>query len=334
MEIINFMMNKKLKLLLKRLLSSILILFLVITMVFILIRISPGNPAQKYISPKLSPELAQQVRNSFNLDESIAVQYINFLKNIASGDFGISYEYRMPVMKVVLEFLPVTLLLAFLSIILQIILGYYTAILAIKSKNKFTDRILRKLSMVLYVTPGFVLGLILIYIFSVQLDLLPSGSFKSYFFDELSLIGKLRDVFSHLLLPLLTLSLPGAALFFNYFRDGIEEVLQKDFVLYLRASGVREKIIFRKHVLPNSLKPVLSIAGIELGFLLSGTLVTEVIFSLPGMGKLMVTSILSRDYPLVIACAFVSAVFIIFSNFIFDLIKVKFDRRIWKEILS
>ncbi|MEJ5262769.1 MAG: ABC transporter permease [Ignavibacterium sp.] len=328
------MMNKKLKLVLKRLLSSILILFLVITMVFILIRISPGDPAQKYISPKLSPELAQQVRSSFNLDESIAAQYINFLKNIASGDFGISYEYRMPVMKVVIEFLPVTLLLAFLSIILQIILGYYTARLAIKRKNKFTDIILRKSSMVLYVTPGFVLGLILIYIFSVQLDLLPSGSFKSYFFDELSLIGKLKDIFSHLLLPVLTLSLPGAALFFNYFRDGIEEVLHKDFILYLRASGVSEKIIFRKHVLPNSLKPVLSIAGIELGFLLSGTLITEVIFSLPGMGKLMVASILSRDYPLVIACAFVSAVFIIFSNFIFDLIKVKVDKRIWKEILS
>lgn len=328
------MMNKKLKLVLKRLLSSILILFLVITMVFILIRISPGDPAQKYISPKLSPELAQQVRSSFNLDESIAAQYINFLKNIASGDFGISYEYRMPVMKVVIEFLPVTLLLALLSIILQIILGYYTAIIAIKRKNKFTDRMLRKSSMVLYVTPGFVLGLILIYIFSVQLDLLPSGSFKSYFFDELSLIGKLKDIFSHLLLPVLTLSLPGAALFFNYFRDGIEEVLHKDFILYLRASGVSEKIIFRKHVLPNSLKPVLSIAGIELGFLLSGTLITEVIFSLPGMGKLMVASILSRDYPLVIACAFVSAVFIIFSNFIFDLIKVKVDKRIWKEILS
>lgn len=334
MEIINSMMNKKLKLLLKRLLSSILILFLVITMVFILIRISPGDPTQKYISPKLSPELAQQVRNSFNLDKSIAAQYINFLKNIISGDLGISYEYRMPVMKVVLEFLPVTLLLAFLSIILQIILGYFTAILAIKRKNKFTDRILRKSSMVLYVTPGFVLGLILIYIFSVQLDLLPSGSFKSYFFDELSLIGKLKDIFSHLLLPVLTLSLPGAALFFNYFRDEIEEVLQKEFVLYLRANGVNEKIIFRKHVLPNSLKPVLSIAGIELGFLLSGTLITEVIFSLPGMGKLMVASILSRDYPLVIACAFVSAVFIIFSNFIFDLIKVKVDKRIWEEILS
>ncbi len=334
MEIINSMMNKKLKLILKRLLSSILILFLVITMVFILVRISPGDPAQKYISPKLSPELAQQVRNSFNLDEPITVQYINFLKNIASGDFGISYEYRMPVIKVVLEFLPVTLLLAFLSIMLQIILGYYSAILAIKRKNNFTDRILRKSSIVLYVTPGFVLGVILIYIFSVQLDLLPSGSFKSYFFDELSLFGKLIDIFSHLLLPVLTLSLPGAALFFNYFRDGIEEVLQKDFVLYLKASGVSEKIIFRKHVLPNSLKPVLSIAGIELGFLLSGTLVAEVIFSLPGMGRLMVTSILSRDFPLVIACAFVTAVFIIFSNFIFDLIKVKVDKRIWKEILS
>ncbi|MGQ9643464.1 MAG: ABC transporter permease [Ignavibacterium sp.] len=334
MEIVNPMLNEKLKLILKRLLSSVLVLFLIVTMVFILIRISPGDPTQKYISPKLSPELAEQVRKSFNLDKPIPIQYLNFLKNIASGDFGISYEYRMPVLKVISEFLPVTLVLAFLSITLQLFLGYYSALWAIRRKNQFADKLLRKSSIVLYVIPGFVLGLILIFIFSVQLDLLPSNGFKSYYFDELTFLGKIKDIVLHLLLPLLTLSLPGAALFFNYFRDGIEEVMQKDFVLYLKANGVSDKIIFRKHILPNSLKPVLSVAGIELGFLLSGTLVTEVIFSLPGMGRLMVASIFNRDFPLVIACAFISAMFIIFSNFIFDLIKVKIDKRIWKEILS
>jgi len=330
----NFILNEKLILILKRILSSILVLFLIVTMVFVLIRISPGDPTQKYISPKLSPELAQQVRKSFNLDESISVQYLNYLKNIVTGDFGVSYEYRLPVMKVISEFLPVTLILAFSSITIQLVLGYFSAILAIKRRNRFADNFLRKSSIIIYLTPGFVLGLILIFIFSVQLDLLPSNGFKSYYFDELNFFGKIKDIFTHLVLPLLTLSLPGAALFFNYFRDGIEEVLQKDFILYLKSNGISDKIIFRRHILPNSLKPVLSVAGIELGYLLSGTLVTEVIFSLPGMGRLMVSSIFNRDFPLIIACAFISAVFIILSNLIFDLIKVKLDKRIWKEILS
>lgn len=328
------MTKEKLNLILRRLFFSILILFLVITLVFILIRVSPGDPTQKYISPKLSPELAQEVRKSFNLDESILIQYVNFIKNIFSGDFGISYEYRMPALIVVSKFLPVTLMLALLSILIQLVVGYYTALISIRRKNSFLDNLLRKISIVLYVTPSFVLGLILVFIFAVKFDILPSSGFKSFYYDELSLFGQIKDIASHLILPLLTLSLPGAALFFNYFRDGIEDVMNKDFILYLKASGFSDKIIFNKHILPNSLRPILSVAGIELGFLLSGTLVTEVIFSLPGMGRLMINSILSRDFPMVIACAFISASFIILSNFLFDLIKVKIDRRIWKEILS
>lgn len=321
-------------LILKRLLSSLLILFLVITLVFVLIRISPGDPTQKYISPKLNPELAQEVRKSYGLDESITIQYLNFIKNIFTGDFGISYEYRIPVLKVISKFLPLTMLLAFLSIILQLLLGYFTALFSVRRKNCLIDKVFRKSSVIFYVTPGFVLGLILIFIFAVQLDIFPSSGFKSFYFDELSFFGKIKDIAAHLVLPLLTLSTPGAALFFNYFREGIEDVMNKDFILYLKANGLSDKIIFRKHILPNSIKPILSVAGIELGFLLSGTLVTEVIFSLPGMGRLMMSSILSRDFPLVIACAFVSALFIIISNFVFDLIKVKIDRRIWKEILG
>ncbi len=328
------MSREKLFLILKRILSSLFILFLVITLVFLLIRISPGDPTQKFISPKLSSELVQEVRKSYGLDEPIPIQYLKFIKSIFIGEFGISYEYRMPVLKVISEFLPVTILLAFSSLILQILAGYFSALFSIRRINSLVDKLMRRTSVILYVTPGFVLGLILVFIFAVQLNIFPSGGFKSFYFEDLSLTEKIKDISLHLVLPLLTLSLPGAALFFNYFRDGIEEVLNKDFITYLKANGLSDKIIFRKHILPNSIKPVLSVAGIELGFLLSGTLVTEVIFSLPGMGRLMISSILSRDFPLVIACAFVSAAFIIISNFIFDLIKIKIDRRIWREILS
>lgn len=328
------MEKEKIFLLSKRLFSSLIILFLIVTLVFVLIRISPGDPAQKYISPKLSPELAEQIRKSYNLDQPITDQYIKFIQNIFTGDFGVSYEYREPVVKVISEFLPVTMLLAIISITFQLLIGYLTALYSIKRKNSFVDQFLKKISLAVYVIPSFVLGVFLIFIFSVVIDFFPSGGFKSYYFDELSTFGQIKDILSHLVLPVITLSLPGAALFYNYFRDGIDDVLHKNFILYLKSSGMNEKTIFRKHIIPNSLKPILSVAGIELGFLLSGTLVTEVIFSLPGMGRLMISSIMSRDFPLIIGCAFTSAFLIIFSNFVFDLIKVKLDRRIWKEILS
>lgn len=328
------MEKEKIFLLSKRLFSSLIILFLIVTLVFVLIRISPGDPTQKYISPKLSPELAEQIRKSYNLDQPITDQYIKFIQNIFTGDFGVSYEYREPVVKVISEFLPVTMLLAIISITFQLLIGYLTALYSIKRKNSFVDQFLKKISLAVYVIPSFVLGVFLIFIFSVVIDFFPSGGFKSYYFDELSTFGQIKDILSHLVLPVITLSLPGAALFYNYFRDGIDDVLHKNFILYLKSSGMNEKTIFRKHIIPNSLKPILSVAGIELGFLLSGTLVTEVIFSLPGMGRLMISSIMSRDFPLIIGCAFTSAFLIIFSNFVFDLIKVKLDRRIWKEILS
>jgi len=151
-------------------------------------------------------------------------------------------------------------------------------------------------------------------------------------FNDLSVIEKILDYFSHLILPLLTLSIPGALLFYSYLRSSIETTYQKNYILFLRANGTDEETIFKKHVIPNSIGPLLSIFGTELGILLSGALITETIFSLPGMGRLTVTAILTRDYPLVVGSVFISGVFVLLANFLADTIKVKFDKRLNTEL--
>jgi peptide/nickel transport system permease protein len=137
-----------------------------------------------------------------------------------------------------------------------------------------------------------------------------------------------------LVLPLITLSAAGIALFYKYIKESMDEVLHQTFVINLRAAGMSEKKILRKHVIPNALRPLISVAGIELGILLGGALITEVIFSLPGVGRLTIDSILSRDYPLVIGCVFTAGVVMILANFLADIIKLKIDKRLIKGILN
>jgi peptide/nickel transport system permease protein len=328
-------MNKDfLKALSKRIVTSLITLFLLVSFLFILIRLSPGDPTQKFLSAEFSPELKQKVFENFKLDQPIFEQYLNFVANIFKGNFGISYGYRQPVLLVVWQFLSFTLVFAALSFLIQIIVSSFLAIRTIKSKGKIFDKTVLNISLIFYAVPAFVLGLSLIYIFSVQLDMFPSSGLRSLDFESNSFLGKIQDYIYHLALPLITLSLAGIALFYKYLRESLEDVYQRNFILNLRASGYDENTILKKHVLPNAVRPLLSIAGIELGILLGGALITEVIFSLPGMGRLMMDSIFARDYPLVIGCALIAGVLMIASNFLADMIKMKLDKRLIKGLLN
>ena len=316
----------------KRLSSYIFTLFLLVSLIFILLRLAPGDPTLKFISPVMSPLLSENVKHSFALDRSVAEQYFYFIKNILSGDFGISYNYRIPVTEVISGPLTFTLIFASISFSIQVSFSFLLAFLIKKIRGGFLDRLLSRLSFFIYSIPTMIIGLVLIYFFSVKLNILPSSDLHSMDFNDLSVIEKILDYFSHLILPLLTLSIPGALLFYSYLRNSIETTYQKNYVLFLRANGTDEKTIFKKHVIPNSIGPLLSIFGTELGILLSGALITETIFSLPGMGRLTVTAILTRDYPLVVGSVFISGVFVLLANFLADTIKVKFDKRLNTEL--
>lgn len=208
------------------------------------------------------------------------------------------------------------------------------ALRSVRNAGSIFDKVLNKISIIVYATPAFVLGVFLIFLLSVNIDLFPSSGLKSLDNDSFSFIGKILDYLKHLALPLITLSSAGIAVFYKYLRENIEDVYGQNFILHLKASGYADKVILRKHVIPNAVRPLISIAGIELGMLLGGALITEVIFGLPGMGRLMMDSIFSRDYPLVIGCALVAGFMMIFSNFIADLIKIKIDKRMIKGLMN
>jgi peptide/nickel transport system permease protein len=328
------MKNEIYKALLKRLLSSLVVLFLLVSFIFFLVRLAPGDPTQKYISPQLSPELAQQISESFNLNEPGYVQYFSFVKNIFTGDFGVSYNYRQPVLYVIKDYFLFTLLFSSISLIIQLMVSYLLVKLALRKAGGVLDKALSEYSLVLFATPSFVLGLILVYIFSVQLDLFPTSGIKSIYHDDLSFLGKLNDYFIHMILPLATLSLAGIAVFYRYLRDSMEDILSQSFITNLRSAGYTEKLIFNRHILPNAIRPLISVAGIEFGILLGGALITEVIFSLPGMGRLTVAAIFNRDFPLIIGCSFAAGLMMIVSNFIADLIKIKIDKRLVKDLIQ
>lgn len=322
------MKNTVSKIFIKRIISSVVILFLIITLVFFLVRLSPGDPALKFISPSLSPELANQVRESLNLNDPVLLQYWGFLTGALRGDLGVSYNFRRDVMSVIFDYLPFTVLFISVSFILQLLLSLWLAVKSVKKINGVLDKMLSNAALVLYATPVFVTGVFLVFIFSELFDILPSSGLKSFDFDDYGPVGKIADYLRHLVLPFMTLSLIEIAIFFRYLRDNLEDVYNKLFVLNLRANGLSEKNILLRHVIPNAINPLITIAGIELGLLLGGTLIIEVVFGLPGMGRLTIDAIFSRDYPLVIGCTLVAGALVILANLIADIVKASIDKRL------
>lgn len=322
------------KTLLTRLLSSILTLLLLVSFLFIIIRLSPGDPTDKYISAKLGSELSERIAEKFSLNQPVTDQYLSFVSNVFRGDMGVSYNYRLPVFEVVWEYFSFTLVFASISFIFQMSLSIWLALWVIKKRDKWLDNFVTNTSLFVYSIPAFVLGVTLIYVFSVHLDLFPISGLKSLDHDGLSFFSQILDQLYHLILPLITLSAGGVALFYKYIKESMDEIKNQTFILNLRASGLDEDIILRKHILPNAIRPLISVAGVELGIILGGTLITEVIFSLPGMGRLAIDSILSRDYPLVIGCVFTAGAVMILASFLADLVKLKIDKRMIKGILN
>ena len=326
--------SKVAKTLFYRFLSSLLTLFLLVSFLFILIRLSPGNPTDKYVSSKLGNELSEKMSEKFSLNEPVVDQYFSFVSNIFSGELGVSYNYHLPVLNVVWEYFSFTLIFATISFILQISMSIWLVILVIRNQNKWLEKLASNFSLFVYSIPAFVVGVALIYIFSVSFNLFPISGLKSIDYDRMSFFQKVFDQLNHLILPLITLTAAGIAMFYKYLKENIDEIKNQTFIINLRSTGLEENIILRRHIIPNAIRPLISVAGVEFGILLGGTLITEVIFSLPGMGRLAIDSILSRDYPLVIGCVIIAGFSIIVANFLADLVKLKVDKRLIKGILN
>jgi peptide/nickel transport system permease protein len=282
----------------------------------------------------MSPELSQKVKEKFDLNASLDKQYFEFIQNAARGEFGFSYNYREPVMDVVLRYFSFTLIFVVLGIILQIMVSFSLALISVRNRNSLMDKGLSRLTLIFYSTPVFVSGLILLYIFSYKLGWLPFSGIKSLDHYQMGFFRALLDYASHLILPIISISLVEIAIFYKYLRDNIEAAYNAPYVLFARADGLSERSILVKHIIPNSINPLISIIGIELGVLLGGTLITEVLFGLPGMGRLTISAILTRDYPLIIGCTFISGAAVIAANMAADLLKALIDKRMIKGAIN
>jgi peptide/nickel transport system permease protein len=300
--------------LLRRLLHAVFVVWGVVTVVFFLVRLT-GDPAAFLVDQTATQEEIAHVRRLLGLDRPLLAQYTDFLRAVPRGDFGTSIRDKRPAMSMVLEhFWPATVELALAALVLSTVLAIPLGVLSATHRNGALDHLSRVASLFLQSMPAFWLGLMLILLFAVMLGgLLPAfGS------------GTLR----HLLLPALTLAAAPLAQNVRLIRSGMLEVLQQDYVRTARAKGVAERGVVYRHALRNAAIPVITVTGLSLGFMLSGAIVVETVFSWPGMGRLIVQAVPGRDFPVIQAGVFVFALVFVGINLVVDVLYSVVDPRV------
>lgn len=299
--------------LLRRLLFLIPVIVGVSVGVFLMVHLMPGDPARIMAGIDASQEDIERVRVSLGLQDPLPVQYIRFVGRALTGDFGESFRTRKPVMAEVGSRYFNTLLLGIASIGVAILFGGITGTLSAVRKYSVFDNLCMMASLVGVSMPTFYLGLMLMLLFSVHLGWLP-------------LVGK--ESWRHLILPSLTLGAPSAAVISRMVRSSLLEILDQDYIRTARAKGLREWVVIGKHALRNATVAVVTVVGLQLGYLLGGAVVTETVFAWPGIGRLVVQSILARDFPVVQTCVLILALTFVLINLVTDLLYSLLDPRI------
>jgi peptide/nickel transport system permease protein len=297
----------------RRLLLAIPVLVGVSILVFAIIRFIPGDPARAIAGVHASPEYIEQVRKELLLDEGIHVQYFVYMKNLLQGDLGRSTFTRRPVTVELWERFPNTMVLAATAMGIAAVLGMSAGIISATKRYSLFDNVSMLAALVGVAAPVFWLGVMFQLLFSVHLGWLPSGGIGTW---------------KHLVLPALTLGLATAALIARITRSSMLEVLRQDYITTARSKGQVERVVVYKHALKNALIPVVTVMGLQFGTLLGGAVLTETVFSWPGIGRLMVDSILARDYPVVQGAVLLLAVFFVMINLVVDVIYAFLDPRI------
>lgn len=283
--------------LIRRLFQIIPVLVGVSLIVFLIMQMVPGDPAVLVAGEGATDQKVQEIRHDLGLDQPLYVQYFHYVENIAHGDFGQSIRTGRPVLDEILARLPITMELAFWSIIISIVIGVIAGIIAATRQNTFGDVGVMIASLIGVSLPNFWLGIILILYFSVKLQWFPVAGWGS---------------FSHVVLPAITLGTGGAAIVARMTRASMLEVIRQDYIRTARAKGVHERFIIYKHALKNALIPVVTVVGLQFGALLGGTVLTESVFAINGVGRLIVDAIRMRDLPIVQGTIlFVSVLFVI-----------------------
>ena len=319
---------------LRRLLGAIPMLLGIATIIFFVLRLAPGDPTAFYFNPNIPPDVIDQLRRNLGLDQPLHIQYVRWMKSFFTGDFGYSFAQSRPVGQIVLEALPNTLMLTGTALVLVFLTGILIGVVQAVRQYSLFDSTSSVVSLFFYSMPSFWLALMLMLLFSLKAHqwgwpiALPPTGITSVDYEFLSASGKFMDRLSHLVLPVATLTLALAAGVARYTRGQMLEVIRQDFIRTARAKGLPERTVIMRHALRNSMLPVITLLGLYLPFLFSGTVFVEVIFAWPGMGRVIVDAIFQRDYPLVMATSFIFAVIVVLGNLLADVLYAVADPRI------
>ena len=305
-----------------------LVMLAVSALVFVAIRLIPGDAITAMLGTEaglLTPAQRESLAAYFGIDQPMFVQYWRWLAGVLQGDLGISVTYGGPVLDVILDRFPLTLELALLSMLVALAIGLPAGIYAATHAERPSDLITRVLAMIGQSTPSFVSGLLIIYVLSAGFGVLPAmGEFTPLFTDPLKNLGQM-------ILPALTLGLAFAAAVTRISRSAMLDVLSDDYIRTARSKGAPARSVIWRHALPNALIPVVTLCGVEFGYLLGGAVIVEQIFALPGLGRLVLDAILQRDYALVQGCILFIALNFLLVNLLVDLLYVWLDPRVRLE---
>lgn len=313
---------------LRRFFSGLLTVFVVFALNFVIIHAAPGNPVKSIIGKETSnPELTQALMDKWGLNDPLTVQFSRQLGNTLRGNLGTSILYNRPVNEMILERLGATLLLGVVTAVLSLLIGTALGVVCARKEGSWLDRILSVITYALDSMPSFWLGLMLIILLSSKLGLLPTQGMENVRAGYTGLHHVL-DVLYHLILPSLTLVLISIPGYFRIAKSSIQQVTSEDFIITLRATGMSEKKIFSKYIFRNAILPTVTLFGITLAFLVTGVSLIEIVFSWPGMGRLTMTAINQRDYPVLMGIYFVMSVSVALVMVLVDIAYAMLDPRI------
>jgi peptide/nickel transport system permease protein len=306
----------------KRIFMTIPVMVVVALFVFLLLRLSPGDPAAVIAGDYATAEDVQKIREKLGLSEPIFVQFVTWLGSLIQGDLGTSIFSNKPVTELIAQRLEPTLMLALTTIIFSILVAVPLGTIAAFRAGSWIDRLVMLFSVGGFSVPVFVLGYILIYYFSITWRILPVQGYRSPFED-----GMLPFI-QHIILPTLTLSVIYIALLARMTRASVMEVLEEDYIRTARAKGLSEVKILMRHALGNAAVPIVTVIGIGIALLIGGVVVTESVYNIPGLGRLVLDAVLARDYPIIQGLILFFSLIYVLLNLIIDLTYTLFDPRI------
>jgi peptide/nickel transport system permease protein len=306
---------------LQRLFGMIVVMFLVVTIVFVIVRVTPGDPAAVMLGPDATAQDIADLRTQLGLDRSLGVQYLYYMGQLLRGDLGQSIFLNMPVTSALLDRAEPTFFLTLFSLLIASAIALPIGIYAAYRRGSIFDQAATALAMLAASIPSFWLGLIMMQVFAVRFDLFPVSGYGgpgSTFTERMY----------HLVLPAFALGIVSSALVLRFTRASMLDVLGDDYIRTARAKGLIERRVILKHALKNALIPILTVIGLTAAVLVSGAVVTETVFGLPGIGNLVVSAVLRRDYPVIQGALLVIAALYVLINFAIDMLYLLVDPRV------